>query len=53
MAVDRPGDLLAVLVNPANEQDRDQVQQLTQKVEKVTGEIVEVAFVNEGNTQLL
>jgi transposase len=32
MAVDTLGDLLALLVTPANEQDRDQVQQLTQKV---------------------
>ena len=41
MAVDTLGDLLALLVTPANEQDRDQVQQLTQKVKEVTGETVE------------
>ena len=50
MAVDTLGDLLALLVTPANEQDRDQVQQLTQKVQEVTGETVEVAFVDEGYT---
>jgi transposase len=50
MAVDTLGDLLALLVTPANEQDRDQVQQLTQKVKEVTGETVEVAFVDEGFT---
>ena len=31
-AVDTPGDLLALLVTPANEQDRDRAQQLTQIV---------------------
>src|SRR5512134_2239605 len=38
MAVATLGDLLALLVTPANEQDRDQVQQLTPKVQEVTGE---------------
>jgi transposase len=50
MAVDTLGDLLALLVTPANEQDRDQVQQLAQKVQEVTGDHVEVAFVDEGYT---
>lgn len=53
MAVDTLADLLALLVTPANEQNRDQVQQLTQKVQEVTGETVEVAFVDEGYTLLL
>ncbi len=53
MVVDTLGDLLALLVIPANEQDHDQVQQLTQKVQAVTGETVEVAFVDEGLTLLL
>jgi hypothetical protein len=35
-------------MTPANEQDRDHVQQLTQKVQEVTGETAEVAFVDEG-----
>ena len=42
------GDLSALLVTPANEQDRDQVQQLTQKVKEATGETVELAYVDEG-----
>jgi transposase len=46
IAVDTLGDLLALLVTPANEQDRDQVQQLAQKVHETTGENVEVAFVD-------
>ncbi len=50
MAVDTLGDLLAMLVTPANEQDRDQVQQLAQQVQKVTGDTVEVAFVDEAYT---
>ncbi len=33
-------------MTPANEQDRDQVQQLTQKVQEVTGETVGVASVS-------
>jgi len=48
MAVDTLGDLLALLVTPANEQDRDQVQQLTPKVQEVPGETIEMAFVDEG-----
>ena len=35
---------------PANEQDRDQVQQLTQKIQELTGETIEVAFVDESST---
>ena len=50
MAADTLGDLLALLMTPANEQDRDQVQELTQKVQEVTGETVEVSFVDEGYT---
>src|SRR5512133_168175 len=50
MAVNTLGDLLALLVTPANEQDRDQVQQLAQKVQEITGDTVEVAFVDAGYT---
>ena len=50
MAVDTIGDPLALLVTPANEQDRDHMQQLTQKIQEVTGEPVEVAFADEGYT---
>lgn len=50
MAVDTLGHLLALLVTPANEQDRAQVGQLAQSVQEVTGETVEVAFVDQGYT---
>ncbi len=50
MAVDTLGHLLALLVTPANEQDRAQVGQLAQAVQEVTGETVEVAFVDQGYT---
>ena len=53
MAVDTLGDPSALPVIPANEQDRDQVQQLTQKVQEVTVETVEAAFVDENYTLLL
>ena len=53
VAVHTQGDLLALPVTLANEQDRDQVQQLIQKVQEVTGETVAVAFVDEGYTLLL
>jgi transposase len=44
------GRSVGLLVTPANEQDRDQVQQLTSKAQEVTGETVEVALVDEGYT---
>jgi transposase len=50
MAVDTLGHLLALLVTPANEQERAQVEQLAQEVQAVTGESVELAFVDQGYT---
>jgi transposase len=50
LAVDTLGHLLALLVTPANEQDRAQVAALTAAVQKATGENVEVAFVDQGYT---
>ena len=50
MAVDTMGHLLALLVTPANEQERAQVAQLAQAVQEATGESVEVAFVDQGYT---
>ena len=50
MAVDTLGQLLALHVTPANEQDRHQVQVLVEQVQHVTGETVEVAFVDQGYT---
>jgi len=50
MAVDTLEHLLALLVTPADEQDRAQVGQLAQAVQEATGETVEVAFVDQGYT---
>ncbi|ABC30049.1 Transposase and inactivated derivatives [Hahella chejuensis KCTC 2396] len=50
LAVDTLGQLLALRITPANEQDRDQVAALAEQVQKVTGESVEVAFVDQGYT---
>ena len=49
-AVDTLGNLLAVLVTPANEQERAQVAVLATQLQKVTGNRVEVAFVDQGYT---
>lgn len=49
-AVDTLGNLLALLVTPANEQDRAQVGELAQAVQDVTGQTVELAFVAQGST---
>jgi transposase len=50
LAVDTLGHLLALLVTPANEQDRAQVSELAERVQAATGESVEVAFVDQGYT---
>src|SRR5574341_285834 len=50
MAVDTLGHLLALYVTPADEQDREQVGELAQQVQEVTGESVEIAFVDQGYT---
>jgi transposase len=49
-AVDTLGNLLALTVTPADEQERAQVAQLAAKVQEVTGGTVEVAFVDQGYT---
>lgn len=49
-AVDTLGHLLALKVTPANEQDRAQVAELTRALQEVSGEQVEVAFVDQGYT---
>lgn len=49
-AVDTLGSLLALVVTPADEQERAQVEQLAAKVQEVTGENVEVAFADQGYT---
>lgn len=50
VAVDALGQLLALRVTPANEQDRDQVAVLAAQVQAVTGQSVEVAFVDQSYT---
>ena len=50
LAVDTLGHLLALLVTPANEQDREQVAELAQQVQAITEQSVEVAFVDQGYT---
>ena len=50
IAVDTLGHLLALLVTPANEQERAQVAELAEKVQQATGETIEVAFVAQGYT---
>jgi len=49
-AVDTLGYLLAARVTPANEQDRAQVEELAQAVQAVTGEHVDLAYVDQGYT---
>lgn len=50
VAVDTLGHLLALIVTPANEQDRAQVEQLTKTVQAVVEEPVKIAFVDQGYT---
>ena len=50
LAVDTLGQLLAILVTPANEQDRVQVGELAKQIQEATGDSVEVAFVDQGYT---
>jgi transposase len=50
LAVDTLGHLLALLVTPANEQDRRQVAALAQHVQVVTGDAVELACVEQAYT---
>jgi len=50
MAVDTLGHLLALKVTPANEQERAQVSALAAEVQAITGESVELAYVDQGYT---
>ena len=49
-AVDTLGHLLALHVTPADEQDRAQVGELSRQVQQITGEHVELAYVDQGYT---
>ena len=50
LAVETLGHLLALHVTSASEQDRAQVAGLAHEVQEVTGETVEIAFVDQGYT---
>jgi transposase len=50
MAVDTLGHLLAAHVTAANEQDRSQIGPLAEKVQEVTGDTVELAYVDQAYT---
>jgi transposase len=50
VAVDTLGHLLALLLTPANEQDRAQVGELAHRLQEATGESVQLAFVDAGYT---
>lgn len=50
LAVDTLGEFLALVVTPANAQDRAQVGELARAVQAATGETVEVSFVDQGYT---
>src|SRR5438045_7174057 len=47
LAVDTLGYLLTLVVTPANQQERAQVRELAEQIQAVTGEMVEVAFVDQ------
>lgn len=50
MAVDTLGHLLALVVTPANEQERAQVGELSRQVQEITGNNVTLAWVDQGYT---
>jgi len=50
MAVDTLGHLLALLVTPADEQERAQVSELAKAVQEATKQSVTIAFVDQGYT---
>ncbi len=50
VAVDTLGELLVVKVTPAGPQDRAQVAELAEQVKKLTGESVQLAYVDQGYT---
>jgi transposase len=50
VAVDTLGNLIALVLTPANEQERAQVSELSKAVQEATGQNVELAFVDQGYT---
>ena len=49
-AVDTLGHLLALRVSAANEDDRKEVERLSEEIQQATGENVELAYVDQGYT---
>jgi transposase len=49
-AVDTLGNLLALKITAADEQERAQVAELAERVQEVTGSTVEIAYVDQGYT---
>jgi transposase len=50
IAVDTLGHLLALVVTPADEQEREQVAELAAAVQEATGQTVSLAYVDQGYT---
>ncbi len=50
MAVDTLGHLLAVHVTPASADDRGEVERLARTVQAVTGDTVDIVYVDQGYT---
>jgi transposase len=50
LAVDTLGEFLALVVTPADAQDRAQVAELAEAVQTATGDTVELAYVDQGYT---
>ena len=50
LAVDTLGHLLALCVTAADEQDRAQVAEFAERVQAETGESVEIAYLDQGDT---
>ena len=50
MAVDLLGHLLAIHVTLGNEQDRSQVAEMACQVQKITGDNVQIMFVDQSYT---
>ena len=50
IAVDTLGHLLSMVVTPASAQERDQVGALCERVQEITGQTVQMGFVDQGYT---
>jgi transposase len=50
LAVDTLGEFLALVVTPADAQDRAQVAELAARVQEATGDSIELAYVDQGYT---